>query len=95
MAMFDESEINEITIEKLLGVNIEKFGEMKEKLEKIIQYVNSVEGEKTEALNMLQEKKEQIDQNLENIKKIQSNIENIGKIFYSEDETRVRFQIKY
>ena len=95
MAMFDESEINEITIEKLLGVNIEKFGEMKEKLEKIIQYVNSVEGEKTEALNMLQEKKEQIDQNLENIKKIQSNIENIGKIFYSEDETRVRVQIKF
>ena len=94
MAMFDENELNEINIEQLLGVDIEKLGEMKEKIGKIINYVDNVEGEKTEAINMLKDKKKQIDKNIDNIKNVEANIENIDKIIYGENETKVIFQLK-
>ena len=94
MAMFDESELNEINVEQLLGVDLKKFGEMKDKLEKIISYVNEAGGEKAEALNMLMEKSSQIDKNIDNIKNVESNVENIDKIIYGENETKVIFQVK-
>ena len=94
MAMFDESELNEINVEQLLGVDLKKFGEMKDKLEKIISYVNEAGGEKAEALNMLMEKSRQIDKNIDNIKNVESNVENIDKIIYGENETKVIFQVK-
>ena len=94
MAMFDESELNEINVEQLLGVDLKKFGEMKDKLEKIISYVNEAGGEKDEALNMLMEKSRQIDKNIDNIKNVESNVENIDKIIYGENETKVIFQVK-
>ena len=94
MAMFDKSELNEINIEQLLGVDIQKLGEMKEKLGKIISYVDEVEGEKNQTLNMLKEKSKQIDKNIENIKNVEANVENIDKIIYGENETKVIFQLK-
>ena len=94
MAMFEENELDNIEIEQLLGVNIEKFGNMKQKLNKIINYVNKAEGDKSEALNVLKEKSKMIDKNLENINNIESNIENIDKIIYGENETKVIFQMK-
>ena len=94
MAMFEENELDEINIEQLLGVDLEKFGSMKQKLNKIISYVNDSEGDKTEALNILKEKSKQIDKNLENINNIENNIENIDKIVYGEDKTKVIFQVK-
>ena len=94
MAMFDESELNEINVEQLLGVDLKKFGEMKDKLEKIISYVNEAGGEKAEALNMLMEKSSQIDKNIDNIKNVESNVENIDKIIYGENETKVIFHVK-
>ena len=94
MAMFDESELNEINVEQLLGVDLKKFGEMKDKLEKIISYVNEAGGEKAEALNMLMEKSSQIDKNIDDIKNVESNVENIDKIIYGENETKVIFQVK-
>ena len=94
MAMLDESELNEINVEQLLGVDLKKFGEMKDKLEKIISYVNEAGGEKAEALNMLMEKSRQIDKNIDNIKNVESNVENIDKIIYGENETKVIFQVK-
>ena len=94
MAMFDENELDEINIEQLLGVNMENFAYMKEKLDRIISYVNNAAGEKDEALNVLNEKSKQIDKNIENIKNVEENIENIDKIIFGENETKVIFQLK-
>ena len=96
MAMFEENELDKINIEQLLGIDIEKFGNMKQKLSKIISYVNKAENNKNknEALNTLKEKTKQIDINLENIDNIENNIENIDKIIYGENETKVMFQMK-
>ena len=94
MAMFDEEEINEINMEELLGVNFKKIGEMKQKLKNIINYVNEAEGDKDEAINMLNEKSKQIDKNIDNIQNVEANIENIDKIIYGDNETKVIFQLK-
>ena len=94
MAMFDEEEINEMNIEELLGVNFKKIGEMKQKLKNIINYVNEAEGDKDEAINMLNEKSKQIDKNIDNIQNVEANIENIDKIIYGDNETKVIFQLK-
>jgi hypothetical protein len=95
MAMFDESELNEIDMEQLLGVNFEKYGTLKEKLGRIIEYVKSAQGEgKNEALGVLNNKMNQIDNDIRNIDNISSNIENIDKIIYGTEETKVVFQMK-
>ena len=94
MAMFDEEEINEINVEELLGVDLKKIGEMKQKLKNIINYVNEAEGDKDEAINMLNEKSKQIDKNIDNIQNVEANIENIDKIIYGDNETKVIFQLK-
>ena len=94
MAMFDENELNDINIEQLLGVNMENFGIMKEKLNKIISYVNNAEGDKEEAMAMLKDKSNQINKNIENIKNVEGNVENIDKIIFGENETKVIFQLK-
>jgi hypothetical protein len=39
MSMFDENELNEIDMEQLLGISYEKFGELKEKLGRITEYI--------------------------------------------------------
>ena len=92
--MFDENELNDINIEQLLGVNMENFGIMKEKLNKIISYVNNAEGDKEEAMAMLKDKSNQINKNIENIKNVEGNVENIDKIIFGENETKVIFQLK-
>ena len=94
MAMFDEEELNEINIEQLLGVNTEKLGNMKQKLNTIINYVNDTEVDKTEVLNMLNAKSKQIDKNIENIQNVEANIENVDKIIFGDNETKVIFHIK-
>ena len=94
MAMFDEEELNEINIEQLLGVNIEKLENMKQKLNTIINYVNDTEVDKTEVLNMLNAKSKQIDKNIENIQNVEANIENVDKIIFGDNETKVIFHIK-
>ena len=94
MAMFDVEEINEINVEELLGVDLKKIGEMKQKLKNIINYVNEAEGDKDEAINMLNEKSKQIDKNIDNIQNVEANIENIDKIIYGDNETKVIFQLK-
>ena len=94
MAMFDEEEINEISVEELLRVDLKKIGEMKQKLKNIINYVNEAEGDKDEAINMLNEKSKQIDKNIDNIQNVEANIENIDKIIYGDNETKVIFQLK-
>ena len=95
MAMFDESEINDIDMEQLLGVNYEKVGQLKDKLSRITEYVKNSQGEgKNEALNVLHDKMNQIDNNIKNIDNVSGNIENIDKIIYGANETKVVFQMK-
>ena len=92
--MFDENEIEEMNIEELLGVDLEKLGYMKQKLNKIINFVNKANGEKNDAIKMLKEKSKQIDKNIEDIKDVETNVENIDKIIFGEKETKVIFQLK-
>ena len=94
MAMFDENEIEEMNIEELLGVDLEKLGNMKQKLNKIMNYVNNAQGGKNDAVKILKEKSKQIDKNIENIKNVETNVENIDKIIFGENETKVIFQLK-
>ena len=95
MAMFDENEIDEIDMEQLLGINYSKLGQLKEKLERITDYVKSSKGEgKNEALAILNDKMNQIDQNIKNIDNVSGNIENIDKIIYGANETKIIFQMK-
>ena len=92
--MFDENEIEEMNIEELLGVDLEKLGYMKQKLNKIINFVNKANGEKNDAIKILKEKSKQIDKNIEDIKDVETNVENIDKIIFGEKETKVIFQLK-
>ena len=92
--MFDENEIEEMNIEELLGVDLEKLGNMKQKLNKIMNYVNNAQGGKNDAVKILKEKSKQIDKNIENIKNVGTNVENIDKIIFGENETKVIFQLK-
>ena len=95
MAMFDENELNEIDMEQLLGISFEKYGTLKEKLGRIMEYVQGANGEgKNEALGVLKDKINQIDNNIKNIDSVSSNIENIDKIIYGANETKVVFQMK-
>ncbi len=95
MAMFDESELNGIDMEQLLGIKFEKYGTLKDKLGRIIEYVKSANGEgKNEALGVLKDKINQIDNNITNIDNVSNNIENIDKIIYGANETKVVFQMK-
>ena len=95
MAMFDENEIEAIDMEQLLGISYEKYGLLKEKLDKITDYVKKAKGDgKNEALAVLTDKKNQIENDIKNIDNISGNIENIDKIIYGANETKVVFQMK-
>ena len=95
MAMFDENEIDQIDIEQLLGIDIQKYDTLKGKLGRILEYVKSTNGDgKNEAIAEIKDKMSQIDNNVQNINNISSNIGNIDKIIYGENETKVIFQMK-
>ena len=98
MAMFEEDEINDFDIEKLLNIDLEKNKILKEKLGKIIGYVeqtNCPDSQiKTQVLNELNEKMKQLNNNEINVNNVASNIENIDKIIYGNEETKVVFQNK-
>lgn len=96
MAMFDsENELDDVDIQKLLNVDYETIGALKEKVTRIMGYVNSCSDQsKGQAISVLQEKIQQLDNNLQNIDSIASNIENIDKIIYGPEETKIVFQNK-
>ena len=93
MAMFEEDEINEFEIDKLLNLDLEKNKVLKEKLGKIIEYVNKCNCPeptiKKEVLGKLNEKMQQLKNNENNIENVTANIENIDKIIYGNEETKV------
>ena len=98
MAMFEEDEINDFDIEKLLNIDLEKNKQLKEKLGKIIGYVeqcNCPDSQiKTQVLNELNEKMKQLNNNEINVNNVADNIENIDKIIYGKEETKVVLQNK-
>ena len=97
MAMFeDPSELNEVNIGKLLGVDAGKICELQEKVRKIMQYVNAAGNSdgKNKAVSALKNIKCDLDENLENIESVIANVENIDKIIYGAEETKVVFQMK-
>ena len=94
LAMFDESELNELDIEQILGISFEKLGTLKDKLDKISGYVKNAKGEgKNEALQVIKDKMNQIDNNIQNVDIVSGNIDKIDKIVYGPIETKVVFHI--
>ena len=99
MAMFDnENEISEVDIEQLLGIDMEKLGELKEKVETIIRYLkgleldNSGEKLKKDLINTLNVKIQEIHGNEENIKNVMCNVDKITKIKYGNKITKISFR---
>ena len=97
MAMFNnEEEIEEVTKENLLGINLEKLGNLKDKVERITAHVNSFSGnnqkEKGKALEKLNQKYEEIKNVQDDIDNVISNISKVDKIIFGEEETKILFQ---
>ena len=92
LAMFDESELDELDMEQILGISFEKFGTLKDKLNKISGYVKNAKGEgKNEALQVIKDKMNQIDNNIQNVDIVTGNLDKIDKIIYGPNETKVIF----
>ena len=99
MAMFDnKNEINELYIKNLLNIDDDNVKKSKNKLIKIIKYVNDCKSSdkvvKNKVLSSLNDLLKQFDENENNIKNISNNIENIDNIIYGHEITKVIFQSK-
>ena len=96
MAMFDnKEEIQEVDLEKLLCIDLEKLGSLKDKTNRVIDFVNSFdvnEKEKETAMKSFEDKIEQIKGTEEDIDNIVSNLNSIDKIIYGPEETKVIFK---
>ena len=96
MAMFDnKEEIQEVDIEKLLCIDLEKLGSLKDKTSRVIDFVNSFdvnEKEKESAMKSFEDKIDQIKDTEEDIDNIMSNLNSIDKIIYGAEETKVIFK---
>ena len=96
MAMFDnKEEIQEVDIEKLLCIDLEKLGSLKDKTSRVIDFVNSFdvnEKEKESAMKSFEDKIDQIKDTEEDIDNIMSNLNSIDKIIYGPEETKVIFK---
>ena len=96
MAMFDNNEeIEEVDIEKLLCIDFEKLGSMKDKSNRIIEFINSFdldEKEKNVVIKSLNDKIERIKNTEEDIDNIISNLNSIDKIIYGPEETKAIFK---
>ena len=96
MAMFDnEEEIAEVDREKLLGIDLEKLGSLKEKASRITEYLDSydnIEGpEKENVVKNLDKKIEEIKIIEDDIENAISNLTKIDKIIYGPEETKIIF----
>ena len=97
MAMFDsKEEIQEVDTEKLLCIDLEKLGSLKEKTSKIIEFVNYYddinEKDKNKALEAFNDKIEEIKNTEDDINNIITNLSSIDKIVYGPEETKVIFR---
>ena len=91
--MFDEDEINEFEFDKLLNMNKEESEKLKEKLGKIIDYVENCDcpdkQTQQQVVGVLNEKMQQIKNNENNIDIVTDNIQNIEKIVYGKEGIKV------
>lgn len=96
MAMFDsKEEIGTVDIEKLLCLDLEKLGSLKDKIGRIIEYVNSNDcdcNKKEEVIKSLNDKVELLKNNEEDIENVLVNVSSIEKIIYGKEETKVIFK---
>ena len=97
MAMFDnEEEIAEVDREKLLGIDLEQLGSLKDKTGRIIEYLNSFSDdnakEKGQVEQNLEKKIEEIKIVEDDIENVISNIAKVDKIIYGEEETKILFK---
>ena len=97
MAMFEnEEEIAEVDREKLLGIDLEKLGSLKEKASRITEYLNSYDNidgpEKENVIQSLDKKIEDIKIIEDDIDNVISNLTKIDKIIYGAEETKIIFQ---
>ena len=96
MAMFDSEElIEEIYLENLLNLNLEKFGEFKEKLENLLSFANEMEDDdgdtKNKIIDVLNAKLAAVNKQAENAQNVQANIDKVEKITFGE-KTKISFK---
>ena len=94
MAMFEnEEEIAEVDREKLLGIDLEQLGSLKDKAGRLIEYLGSFDDnhEKDNVVKNLEKKIEDIKIMEEDIENVISNISCIDKIIYGKEETKIFF----
>jgi hypothetical protein len=93
-AMFDNNEeIEEVDREKLLGIDLEQLGSLKDKAGRLIEYLGSFDDnhEKDNVVKNLEKKIEDIKIMEEDIENVISNISCIDKIIYGKEETKIFF----
>ena len=92
MAMFDnDEEINEVDREKLLGIELEQLGSLKDKAQRLIDHLGSFENNE-DAVKMLEKKIDEIKVLEDDIDNIVFNISKVDKIIYGPEETKVIFK---
>ena len=92
MAMFDnDDEINEVDREKLLGIDLEQLGSLKDKTGRLIDHLSSFESNENVVQN-LEKKIDEIKILEDDIDNIVFNISKVEKIIYGPEETKVIFK---
>ena len=92
LAMFDnDDEINEVDREKLLGIDLEQMGSLKDKVGRLIEHLSSFENSE-DVVKILDKKIEEIKNLEEDIDNIVFNISKVDKIIYGPEETKVIFK---
>jgi len=92
LAMFDsDDEINEVDREKLLGIDLEQMGSLKDKAGRLIDHLSSFENNE-DVVQMLQKKIDEIKNLEEDIDNIVFNISKVDKIIYGPEETKFIFK---
>ena len=93
MAMFDnDDEINEVDREKLLGIDLEQLGSLKDKTGRLIDHLSSFESNENVVQN-LEKKIDEIKILEDDIDNVVFNISKVDKIIYGAEETKVFFKM--
>ena len=96
MAMFEnDEEIAEVDREKLLGIDLEQMGSLKDKTARIIEHLSSYDDDgqiKEKVVEDLEKKIEEIKVIEDDIENIVCNIAKVNKIIYGAEETKIFFK---
>ena len=93
MAMFDnDDEINEVDREKLLGIDLEQLGSLKDKTGRLIDHLSSFESNENVVQN-LEKKIDEIKILEDDIDNVVFNVSKVDKIIYGAEETKVFFKM--